>query len=1147
MADPLDLIAQFESGGGQNIPNYRFDARHTAFGPWQVTDSNWKSIAPKVGIDLSQYPTTRSAPVDMQRKVAQHLYDTEGYAPWAPYNPKLASAIGWKGAQASPEVEGIVRSRTPQEQAGFGTPIEIRGHSDPGDLLNMLLASHHEEPAPEPKQEDPLALLDTLLPQKPAQETSAQAAPQEQAVQLPPVEAPKLPGNQIADALPLEAAPLQSAPPASAVPMVQQAQDQQQPTALLDRLLSSVNPISTAQAAPAQPAAAPAPQHQAPIPAPEQLLNSLLQSGDPEAAGAAQASRMMQPAVKGGLAAATGRPSALERGAQIDAATAPGASMQEMMKGREDDPMGSSFGTGNIGGAVGGMMGMGRGPGFMPKTPATGPVGKAVTAARENINAIFSPTTVDPFSQAAEADIRKVTGRARRETEIANAALEEYRPIVNQHVPEFTRWLDAKKAGTLPSGAPDPALLKMIDFMEGRSTGSSYAGPPELKPVADTLRAIYKQRSAAIAAEPTTAGAGEIEDYYPHLWKETSTAQSMMAGRKPKQGSGAPLKERSIPTLREGIDRGLTPVTLDPIDMTMRYVANMDRYLAHNRAFSLGEQQGAITFHHPGGQPEGWVELQGRRAQRGAEKAYAPEAYARVYNNFIDPGFYATRVQAGAYQTLLHMKNALTSAVLGFPGFHASAMAQEASASALARAIGGVTEGDIAEVTKQLGLGGMPVAKSVNDVVRTGRKLQRQYAGIDDYGPDYEHIARLLAEGGGRIVSRGQEWKGSTADNWFKLWTRRGVRVEAMNTIRDIKDRPIVGLAGTAAREIGRIMETIGAGVFDGMIPRLKAAAFFDEMSAWLKQNPGVTRAEQQAKAREIVDVVDDRFGEMIMDNIFWGKRTKQTLQILTVSQGWELGTMRSGLGAAADVARGKWTPRTRYLAGLATSVALYNSAYQYIKTGTLPDLSGSSDAPLGMPMDLLAPRTGGVTPQGAPERALLPGYEKDALGWWHNPTTEWAGKLSPLVQMGQALVTGKDYFGHEIAPYEPGTPDWFKAYGNYMLREMVPIPLKSDTLRGSNIGQTERWMGGRPAPGYLQDPQRADDIALSKRIKDLKSQARGIAAHGANIGENPKETSRKVQDIMTIIQKNVEAHAARQKARPPMKMTPPGSAEMPH
>lgn len=67
--------------------------RSTAAGLYQITQRTWDPIARQLGIhDFSEAS---------QRAVAQELFRQSGYAPWAPYNPRLAAAIGWQGASPS--------------------------------------------------------------------------------------------------------------------------------------------------------------------------------------------------------------------------------------------------------------------------------------------------------------------------------------------------------------------------------------------------------------------------------------------------------------------------------------------------------------------------------------------------------------------------------------------------------------------------------------------------------------------------------------------------------------------------------------------------------------------------------------------------------------------------------------------------------------------------------------------------------------------------------------------------------------------------------------------------------------------------------------------------------------------------------------
>jgi hypothetical protein len=82
------LVALAESGN-RNIPNYRFDATHTAGGHFQITDTNWLHYAPRLDIDIGKWPNAMSAPEQLQGQVAGLMYAETGYMPWVPYNARL--------------------------------------------------------------------------------------------------------------------------------------------------------------------------------------------------------------------------------------------------------------------------------------------------------------------------------------------------------------------------------------------------------------------------------------------------------------------------------------------------------------------------------------------------------------------------------------------------------------------------------------------------------------------------------------------------------------------------------------------------------------------------------------------------------------------------------------------------------------------------------------------------------------------------------------------------------------------------------------------------------------------------------------------------------------------------------------------------
>src|ERR1700752_2656800 len=85
---PLDLVAQDESGH-RNVPNYRYDAYHTAGGHWQITDTNWRPFAPLVDVARAKWPNALSAPEQLQGQVAGIMRAKLGCLPWVPYNVRL--------------------------------------------------------------------------------------------------------------------------------------------------------------------------------------------------------------------------------------------------------------------------------------------------------------------------------------------------------------------------------------------------------------------------------------------------------------------------------------------------------------------------------------------------------------------------------------------------------------------------------------------------------------------------------------------------------------------------------------------------------------------------------------------------------------------------------------------------------------------------------------------------------------------------------------------------------------------------------------------------------------------------------------------------------------------------------------------------
>lgn len=115
--DFLDLAKKYESGG-KNILNYLYDPTHTAGGYWQITDTNWRAYAPKVGIDINKYPTAISMKdEEQQRKVADYILNNtpKGIRNWTDYNPKLKAALEGHVPSQQQESSGYTREEIEAE------------------------------------------------------------------------------------------------------------------------------------------------------------------------------------------------------------------------------------------------------------------------------------------------------------------------------------------------------------------------------------------------------------------------------------------------------------------------------------------------------------------------------------------------------------------------------------------------------------------------------------------------------------------------------------------------------------------------------------------------------------------------------------------------------------------------------------------------------------------------------------------------------------------------------------------------------------------------------------------------------------------------------------------------------------------------
>jgi Large polyvalent protein associated domain 23 len=697
---------------------------------------------------------------------------------------------------------------------------------------------------------------------------------------------------------------------------------------------------------------------------------------------------------------------------------------------------------------------------------------KSAPKGMEWLEKVISPATRSATAQDAAAAIREASGVAARDKAITMDKLEKYHQTVNA-MSDFDR-------------------MAFIDYVENRSLGKPLFDP-SLQGLADVLRDGVMRRQAKLSAMPSHMLMQFIDDYYPHFWENPAQARNaahQFAGIG-KQGSSASTRARSVPTMADGIAMGLKPLTTNPLEATARYITSMDHFIAKTEVVEAAKTNGTITFpkreqigasgHPQSGQlpRTDLVPVKGVFDKNGVQ-GVAPEDWARVYNNYVGQRWGGNFEAQSFFDAMQKASNAVTSFELGLSGFHLFTMANEAFIGELARGFANVAALKPAELVRGLGA----IAKAPTAPVRLYRLGKKGADVYLDRSPGSQHtrqLVDLITRAGGRMVGKehAADYNYSAMGNFWTAFQRGALKKELRESAGRLSNyKDPVGALKEPFSLVGKAMETVAYPLFVKYIPAIKNGAAMSLLSDWLKANPTATYDQQLAMARRIWDSIDNRFGEMVQDNLFWNNSLKQVAQTSMRSFSWNLGTVREIGGGVAGLRRPSqfsisspdFNPKMGYTLALPIGMGIMGIVYEYLKTGQGPQSVEDTQHPL----------TGGMVPgfggRGEVlERAQLPGYMKDVYGWWSDPKAEASNKIATLPKMAWQSLQNEDYQGHLIRNPDAPILSQIGQYFQWVERSLGPISLRTlakGQKTGSNISSLESMVGVKPAPTYSQDPE---------------------------------------------------------------------------
>ena len=657
-----------------------------------------------------------------------------------------------------------------------------------------------------------------------------------------------------------------------------------------------------------------------------------------------------------------------------------------------------------------------------------------------------------------------------------------------------------------------------VGFMKAMDTVGEVKGP--LKGLADWFNQAAADVRTKVNALPKHLKQEWVKTYFPHMFTDKTAADNFvdnwfMEKGTPNEGSAASLHERTFPTIQEGLDAGLKLATTNPLEVMGRYLTSMHTYIANQQIIQAGKDAGLIkTFPAPSAGasgnlegrkiPPGWVQLKGRAGF--GEPMYAQADAARIYNNYISKGFGEISPHAGKIAEVAQwVSNVMTGLELSFNGYHMFTIAKEAIINQAALAMSHAVSGNLAEAGKAA----RSIFTAPVSLAKTGAQMGKVYLNELEGSPLMKRVVELTEQAGGRMVGASHDptYQYSPQKSYFTAYKSGELGSQMAAIPKRISEAGNVGQQGLQAGkeligQIGRTMQTVAEPLFQHYIPAVKNGAIYENLGAWLNAHRNAGDAEQLEAARQIIDSVDNRFGEMVHDNIFWNKATKQSAMIMMRAYSWFVGTAREIGGGTAtafqhperiSISHPQHDPRAAYAVTMPIIVALTSAAYQYLKDGSNP----------GDLRDLFVPKTGG-TVGGVPERAALPGYEKDVYGWAHDPKQEGLNKLATAPRLLWETLANRDYKGNVIAPKNDPVYKQLEAYAGHILSAMNPISVRNIARtppQGSNISFPERVTAIRQAPSYLTNPSYINARIFQKNQKDARL-ARRADIKAANRGQ---------------------------------------------
>ena len=599
---------------------------------------------------------------------------------------------------------------------------------------------------------------------------------------------------------------------------------------------------------------------------------------------------------------------------------------------------------------------------------------------------------------------------------------------------------------------PQERLDLLKSFESGKKTGDQVldAYVPFYR---DWFRKQYEQ-DQALGIEYEAR-----DNYLPHIWAEPDRFQNWLNRRYgDKWRNPSFMKERVFNVIQEGLDAGFELKTdnLEEIAQQRQHMSD----LAQMRIETLQQMEQEGLAREVSGPTAGRKFEETRRAPNG--KYYAlPREIMPLYQNALEsPSIWSQRNLGGAaFRSGMWLKNTFVPIQLSLSLFHPLHVIGIDSS---ARTVAAFQKGNVGEALHALAQPALWDWSS-NGPYRSGSRAVAAY-----HNPTTK-LSKLDAQNlqymkdGGFVPALDEVYKKKALDN-FRDAIEQGDYLSAIPA---------------AAKAPFQLLQYP---IFEKWIPALKASSYLNDTYAAIAKDPTLLEdaVKRRTVFRQIAKSVDNRYGEMQYNTLFWQRWLRDIGVGTTLSLGWNLGFVREFGGAGLDTIR---TPlRLKKGGPAATNKMLFAATYtaQALAFGGLVNWALTGQAPQEL-KDYVYPRTGGVNPDGTPGRVNTMYYTREYGAMYYHAKQEgaWTGlvhmagnKLAPPLVDVYYLYRNRDYFNNEIA--DPNSPAFKQLLQKteWVTKQILPISLRGPMESGNATPKDYGLgiLGLTPAPGYARE-----------------------------------------------------------------------------